>query len=73
MSSDGFHCENCNSELIAESDKLAAEEKGDGEDNGRRRRREKLRELLEKMEVCALIPLAYLTFCLHRIFARLES
>ncbi|GLJ27220.1 hypothetical protein SUGI_0533660 [Cryptomeria japonica] len=50
MSSDGFHCENCNSELIAESDKLAAEEKGDGEDNGRRRRREKLRELLEKME-----------------------
>ncbi|KAH9326011.1 hypothetical protein KI387_006189, partial [Taxus chinensis] len=51
MTSDGFHCENCNSELVAESDKLAAEEKGDGEDNGRRRRREKLRELLEKMEV----------------------
>ncbi|KAH9308133.1 hypothetical protein KI387_036044, partial [Taxus chinensis] len=50
MTSDGFHCENCNSELVAESDKLAAEEKGDGEDNGRRRRREKLRELLEKME-----------------------
>lgn len=48
---DSFHCENCNSELVAESDKLAAEEKGDGEDNGRRRRREKLKELLEKMEV----------------------
>eukprot|EP00252_Welwitschia_mirabilis_P019576 TRINITY_DN4565_c0_g1_i3.p1 TRINITY_DN4565_c0_g1~~TRINITY_DN4565_c0_g1_i3.p1 ORF type:complete len:432 (-),score=130.71 TRINITY_DN4565_c0_g1_i3:866-2161(-) len=48
---DSFHCENCNTELVAESDKLAAEEKGDGDDNGRRRRREKLRELLDKMEV----------------------
>eukprot|EP01018_Ginkgo_biloba_P003438 Gb_11908 [translate_table: standard] len=48
---ENFHCENCNAELVAESDKLAAEEKGDGEDNGRRRRREKLKEQLEKMDV----------------------
>lgn len=45
-----FHCENCNGELIAESDKLAAEEMGDGDDNARRRRREKLRDMLQKME-----------------------
>uniref|UniRef100_A0A1D1YH39 General transcription factor IIE subunit 1 n=1 Tax=Anthurium amnicola TaxID=1678845 RepID=A0A1D1YH39_9ARAE len=47
---DCFHCENCNSELIAESDKLAAEEIGDGDDNTRRRRREKLKDMLQKME-----------------------
>lgn len=36
-----------------ESDKLAAAElgDGDGEDNARRRRREKLKELLEKIDV----------------------
>lgn len=45
-----FHCENCNGELIAESDKLAADEMGDGDDNARRRRREKLRDMLQKME-----------------------
>ncbi len=38
---------------MAESDKLAAVElgDGDGEDNARRRRHEKLKELLEKMDV----------------------
>ncbi|KAJ7518182.1 hypothetical protein O6H91_21G058600 [Diphasiastrum complanatum] len=48
-----FHCERCDSELVAESDKLAAVElaDGDGDDNARRRQREKLRELLEKMEI----------------------
>lgn len=46
-----FHCENCNGELVAESDKLAAEEMGDGDDNARRRRREKLKDMLQKMEV----------------------
>lgn len=46
-----FHCEKCNSELVAESDKLAAEEMGDGDDNARRRRREKLKDMLQKMEV----------------------
>lgn len=46
-----FHCENCNGELVAESDKLAGQEMGDGDDNARRRRREKLRDLLQKLEV----------------------
>ncbi|KAJ3676531.1 hypothetical protein LUZ60_003943 [Juncus effusus] len=45
-----FHCENCNGELVAESDKLAAEEMGDGDDNARKRRREKLKGILEKIE-----------------------
>ncbi|KAG6745846.1 hypothetical protein POTOM_050356 [Populus tomentosa] len=46
-----FHCENCDGELVAESDKLAAQEGGDGDDNARRRRREKLKDMLQKMEV----------------------
>ncbi|KAF8391831.1 hypothetical protein HHK36_022169 [Tetracentron sinense] len=46
-----FHCESCNGELVAESDKLAAQEMGDGDDNARRRRREKLKDMLQKMEV----------------------
>ncbi|BBN15758.1 transcription initiation factor TFIIE subunit alpha [Marchantia polymorpha subsp. ruderalis] len=47
-----FHCELCDGELVAESDKLAAAElgDGDGEENARRRRREKLKELYEKLE-----------------------
>ncbi|OMO89012.1 Transcription factor TFIIE, alpha subunit [Corchorus olitorius] len=53
ISSDGesFYCERCNGELVAESDKLAAQDVGDGDDNARRRRREKLKEMLQKMEV----------------------
>lgn len=47
---ENFHCENCNAELVAESDKLAAEELGDGEDNARRRRREKLKDLYDRLE-----------------------
>ncbi|KAM7479736.1 hypothetical protein LguiA_027949 [Lonicera macranthoides] len=46
-----FHCESCNGELVAESDKLAAQEMGDGDDNARRRRREKLKDMLQNMEV----------------------
>ncbi|XP_068662518.1 transcription initiation factor IIE subunit alpha-like isoform X2 [Aristolochia californica] len=46
-----FHCENCNGELVAESDKLAAEEMGDGDDNARKRRREKLKDMLLRIEV----------------------
>ncbi|GAB4825217.1 hypothetical protein Ancab_008092 [Ancistrocladus abbreviatus] len=46
-----FHCESCNGELVAESDKLAAQELGDADDNARRRRREKLKDMLQKMEV----------------------
>ncbi|KAK9278956.1 hypothetical protein L1049_017326 [Liquidambar formosana] len=51
MDDEYFHCENCNGELVAESDKLAAQEVGDGDDNARRRRREKLKDMLQKMEV----------------------
>lgn len=35
---------------MAESDKLAAQEMGDGDDNARRRRREKLKDMLQKLE-----------------------
>lgn len=51
MEDEYFHCESCNGELVAESDKLAAQEAGDGDDNARRRRREKLKDTLQKMEV----------------------
>ncbi|CAK7349787.1 unnamed protein product, partial [Dovyalis caffra] len=46
-----FHCENCDGELVAESDKLAAQEGGDGDDKARRRRREKLKDMLQNIEV----------------------
>ncbi|KAG6759470.1 transcription initiation factor IIE subunit alpha-like [Populus alba x Populus x berolinensis] len=46
-----FHCENCDGVLVAESDKLAAQEGGDGDDNARKRRREKLKDMLQNMEV----------------------
>ncbi|KAK2411520.1 Transcription factor TFIIE, alpha subunit [Trifolium repens] len=49
-----FHCERCNGTLEVESDKLAAQEggdAGDGDENARRRRREKLKDMLQKMEV----------------------
>lgn len=45
-----FHCESCNGALVAESDKLAAQETGDGDENARRRRRDKLKDMLQKME-----------------------
>jgi transcription initiation factor TFIIE subunit alpha len=48
---DYFHCERCNGNLEFESDKLAAQEGGDGDENARRRRREKLKDMLQKMEV----------------------
>ncbi|KAK1305987.1 hypothetical protein QJS10_CPA10g01673 [Acorus calamus] len=38
MKDDSFHCEKCDRKLVAESDKLAAEEMGDADDNARRRR-----------------------------------
>lgn len=50
MEDEYFHCESCNGELVAESDKLAAQDIGDADDNARRRRREKLKEMLQKME-----------------------
>ncbi|XP_030940153.1 transcription initiation factor IIE subunit alpha-like, partial [Quercus lobata] len=47
MEDEFFHCESCNGELVAESDKLAAQEGGDGDDNARRRRCEKLKDMLQ--------------------------
>ncbi|KAL2526129.1 Transcription factor TFIIE [Abeliophyllum distichum] len=45
-----FHCESCDGVLVAEADKLAAQELGDGDDNARRRRHEKLKDMLQNME-----------------------
>ncbi|KAL5230709.1 hypothetical protein ABZP36_029485 [Zizania latifolia] len=58
-----FHCENCNGELVAESDKLASEEMGDGDDNARKRRREKLNDMQQRIDE-QLKPLQAL---LHRV------
>ncbi|KAL3615244.1 hypothetical protein CASFOL_040905 [Castilleja foliolosa] len=50
MHDEYFHCESCNGVLVAESDKLAAQEMGDGDDNASRRRHEKLKAMLKKMD-----------------------
>ncbi|KAK9114776.1 hypothetical protein Syun_021573 [Stephania yunnanensis] len=60
---ESFRCESCRAELVAESDKRAAEEMGDNDDNARRRRREKLKDMLQKMEV----QLKPLTDLLNRV------
>lgn len=69
ISDDGenFLCESCKGELVAESDKLAAQEVGDADDNMRRRRRETLREMLQKMEVCEF-PISAHAVALHAMF-----
>lgn len=62
-----FHCENCQTELVEESDKFAVPapaDVADGEDNARRRRREKLKDLLEKLDV-RLHTLVFLS--MHRL------
>ena len=48
---DYFHCERCNAILIAEREKITAEDIGDGDDSSRERRQEKLMDMLRKMEV----------------------
>lgn len=48
---DDFHCESCNGKLEVESDKFVVQEGADGDDNARRRRHEKLKDMLQKMEV----------------------
>ncbi|KAL8541789.1 hypothetical protein ACS0TY_002879 [Phlomoides rotata] len=45
-----FHCESCNAVLVAESDNIAAQELGDGDDNASRCRHDKLKNMLTKME-----------------------
>ncbi|XLU42506.1 hypothetical protein S245_037320, partial [Arachis hypogaea] len=47
---DDFHCESCNGKLEIKSDKRAAQDGGDVDDNARRRRREKLKDMLQKLE-----------------------
>ncbi|KAL1560753.1 transcription initiation factor IIE subunit alpha-like isoform X1 [Salvia divinorum] len=46
-----FHCESCNGVLVAESDKLAIQDLGDGDDNARKHRHDKIKDMLSKMEV----------------------
>ncbi|BAT79792.1 uncharacterized protein HKW66_Vig0085930 [Vigna angularis] len=48
---DDFHCESCNGKLEVESDKFVVQEAADGDDNARRRRHEKLKDMLQKMEI----------------------
>ncbi|XP_010536647.1 PREDICTED: general transcription factor IIE subunit 1-like isoform X2 [Tarenaya hassleriana] len=55
MEDDCFHCENCNGELIVENDKLTSQDAGDGDDNARKLRREKLKELLQKVQLKPLM------------------
>lgn len=57
-----FHCESCNGELVAESDKLASQGSTDGDDNDRRRRREKLEDMLHRVEVCLISVLCFRVF-----------
>ncbi|MED6205044.1 hypothetical protein PIB30_014518, partial [Stylosanthes scabra] len=47
---DDFHCESCNGKLEIESDKIATQDGGDVDENARRRRREKLKDMLQKLE-----------------------
>ncbi|PIA63502.1 hypothetical protein AQUCO_00201090v1 [Aquilegia coerulea] len=51
LSDEYFHCENCDAILVAESDKLASDDMGDGDDKARARRHEKLKDILQKMDV----------------------
>lgn len=44
-----FQCENCNGEVVPESDKSADEEMGDG-DNTKKQKREKLNNMFQKLE-----------------------
>ncbi|KAK3154021.1 hypothetical protein QOZ80_2BG0184820 [Eleusine coracana subsp. coracana] len=45
-----FHCETCNGELVAMSDKLASGKMGDGEDNAKKCRSDKLRDMLQRID-----------------------
>jgi len=47
---------------VAESDKLASQGTTDGDDNDRRRRREKLEDMLHRVEVCLLSVLGFRVF-----------
>ena len=51
IADDSFHCESCNGEVVADSQKLANQESGDGDDNATRQHRDKLKDLLQKLDV----------------------
>lgn len=59
---DDFHCESCNGKLEVESDKFVAQEGGDGDENARRRRHEKLKDMLQKMEVIYDFTMLFVSF-----------
>lgn len=59
---DDFHCESCNGKLEVESDKFVAQEGGDGDENARRRRHEKLKDMLQKMEVFYDFTMLFVSF-----------
>lgn len=50
MEDELFHCEVCNGELVADSEKLTVQDVGDGDDNARKRKRDKIEDILKKME-----------------------
>ncbi|MCL7047939.1 hypothetical protein MKW94_024298 [Papaver nudicaule] len=61
LTGQGLHCKNCNVALVAKSDKLSANEMGDGNDTARRLRRlqemeEQLKPLLEQLNVVENLP-----------------
>ena len=68
LEDEDFHCESCNGKLEVESDKLAVQE-GDGDDNARRRRREKLKDMLEKMEVLLWFTMLFVSIFGFAIFS----
>ncbi|XP_057505584.1 uncharacterized protein LOC130788895 [Actinidia eriantha] len=51
IADDSFHCESCNGEVVVDSQKLANQESGDGDDNATRQHRDKLKDLLQKLDV----------------------
>lgn len=58
---------------MAESDKLAAEEVGEGDDNARRRRRENLKDMLQKMEVYSFLLDLFSLLCRFNMENTLSS
>lgn len=59
---DDFHCESCNGKLEVENDKFVAQEGGDGDENARRWRHEKLKDMLQKMEVFYDFTMLFVSF-----------
>ena len=58
---DYFHCETCNGELVAVSDKLAYEEMGDGQDRAKKCRSDKLKDMQRRIDVSIKFIIQLLT------------